>query len=75
MEVLGNIDAMELAVDHASSEGDIGIEHVIRIHERLMVGAPNAHVAGKIRTDQNWIGGNDYNPCGADFVPPPPEHV
>jgi Fic family protein len=24
---------------------------------------------------QNWIGGNDYNPCGADFVPPPPEYV
>jgi Fic family protein len=24
---------------------------------------------------QNWIGANDYNPCGADFVPPPPEHV
>src|SRR5207302_3067265 len=24
---------------------------------------------------QNWIGGNDYNPCGADFVPPPPEFV
>jgi Fic family protein len=23
----------------------------------------------------NWIGGNDYNPCGADFVPPPPEYV
>jgi hypothetical protein len=22
-----------------------------------------------------WIGGNDYNPCGADFVPPPPEMV
>src|SRR3989442_6553088 len=26
-------------------------------------------------TSQNWIGGNDYNPCGADFVPPPPEEV
>ena len=37
--------------------------------------ATNQHVAGRIREEQNWIGGNDYNPCGADFVPPPPEHV
>jgi Fic family protein len=37
--------------------------------------APNARIAGRIRTLQNWIGGNDHNPCGADFVPPPPEHV
>jgi Fic family protein len=40
-----------------------------------MIAAPNARVDGRIRTVQNWIGGNDHNPCGADFVPPPPEHV
>lgn len=32
-------------------------------------------IAGKLRTTQTWIGGNDYNPCGAGFVPPPPEEV
>jgi Fic family protein len=32
-------------------------------------------LAGRLRTQQNWIGGNDYNPCGAEFVPPPPEQV
>ena len=31
--------------------------------------------AGTIRTGQNWIGGSDYNPCSAVFVPPPPELV
>jgi Fic family protein len=31
--------------------------------------------AGRVRTEQNWIGGSGYNPCGAAFVPPPPEHV
>jgi Fic family protein len=40
-----------------------------------MAHAPNKKIAGVIRTQQNWIGGNDYNPCGADFVPPPPEEV
>jgi Fic family protein len=24
---------------------------------------------------QNWIGGSDYNPCSASFIPPPPEQV
>lgn len=33
------------------------------------------HLSGKIRTIQNWIGGNDHNPRGADFVPPPPDEV
>jgi Fic family protein len=31
--------------------------------------------AGRIRIEQNWIGGSDYNPCSAAFVPPPPELV
>jgi len=39
----------------------------------LKVAAPK--IAGNIRTVQNWIGGNNYNPCGADFVPPPPESL
>ncbi len=28
-----------------------------------------------MRETQNWIGGNDFNPCFAEFVPPPPDHV
>lgn len=47
-------------------------QEIIAIHTRLMRHAPNKHLTGRIRTQQNWIGGNDYNPCGADFVPPPP---
>ena len=75
LEVLGNIDAMQLSVDEAAHAERIVLEDMIEIHTKLMSNAPNAHVAGKIRTDQNWIGGNHYNPCGADFVPPPPEAV
>jgi len=74
-EVLGNIDAMQLAVDEASHVDHFTVDHLVGIHDWLMTRAPNAHLAGRIRTDQNWIGGNDYNPCGADFVPPPPEMV
>ena len=76
LEVLANIDAMQFAVDAASYARVFTADQLTAIHARLMTTAPNAtRVAGRIRTTQNWIGGNDYNPCGADFVPPPPEHV
>jgi Fic family protein len=75
LEVLANIDAMEVAITHAATAERFTPAEILAIHLRLMRGAPNAHVAGRIRTSQNWIGGNDYNPCGADFVPPPPEQV
>ncbi|HHH28570.1 MAG TPA: Fic family protein [Polyangiaceae bacterium] len=26
-----------------------------------------------MRTQQNWVGGSSYNPCSAEYVPPPPE--
>ncbi len=73
-EVLANIDAMELAVHEAALAEPFTVTKIIAIHQRLMAKA-SPRVAGQIRTEQNWIGGNDYNPCGADFVPPPPEHV
>lgn len=75
LEVLGNIDAMELAVADATAAKNFSSKQIIAIHRKLMASAPNARVGGRIRATQNWIGGNDYNPCGADFVPPPPEHV
>lgn len=74
-EVLANIDAMELAVEETSEADDVTIERLIAIHYELMRNAPNARIAGQVRTVQNWIGGNDYNPCGAAYVPPPPEEV
>ncbi|MEN8143316.1 MAG: Fic family protein [Gemmatimonadota bacterium] len=75
LEVIGNIDAMELAVEQAAAADSVCLGHITEIHRELMANAPNSRCAGVVRTEQNWIGGNDYNPCGADFVPPPPEHV
>jgi len=74
-EILANIDAMELAIDHATAAENFSVENIVDIHRMLMASAPNHHVAGVIRTEQNWIGGNNYNPCGADFVPPTPEDL
>jgi Fic family protein len=74
-EVLANIDAMVLAVDEAAEMETFGVREILAIHKRLMERAPHRHIAGTLRTGQNWIGGNDYNPCGAGFVPPPREEV
>lgn len=74
-EIIANIDAMILAVEFAASAEHFGVREIVGIHKRLMAQSPHPKFAGVIRTQQNWIGGNDYNPCGADFVPPPPEDV
>ena len=75
LELLANIDAMVLAVDEAATVERFGVTEITAIHRRLLERAPHKQIAGQIRTQQNWIGGNDCNPCGADFVPPPPEDV
>ena len=74
MEVLANIDAMMLAVSDAATVETFGTDQIIAIHRRLLE-RERPTLAGVIRTEQNWIGGNDHSPCGADFVPPPPEEV
>ncbi|MEX1045949.1 MAG: Fic family protein [Actinomycetota bacterium] len=72
-EVLGSVDAMEFAIQAASSRSSIRRRDLEQVHAALMKRSPTPHIAGLIRSTQGWIGGNDYNPCGSDFVPPPPE--
>lgn len=75
LEVIANIDAMRLAVDEAASVMRFGTPEILAIHRRLLERTPHRRIAGRFRTVQNWIGGNDHTPCGADFVPPPPDRV
>ena len=75
VEILANIAAMETAINETAAAPRFGEEQIIAIHQRLMAHDTRRQMAGRFRTDQNWIGGNDYNPCGADFVPPPVEEV
>lgn len=75
VEVLANIDAMEMAVERAATADRFGDDELLAVHRRLLEGGMQREIAGRVRTSQNWIGGNDYNPCGAAFVPPPPEEV
>jgi Fic family protein len=74
-EVLGNIDAMVAAIDAADNGEPITLEMLLDLHRRLLAGTRLEAHAGRLREAQNWIGGSDYNPCGAAFVPAPPEFV
>ncbi len=75
VEVLGNIAAMESAIDLATHEEDFSLADLLEIHRVLMERSPRPELGGVIRRAQNWIGGSSYNPCSAAFVPPPPEYV
>jgi len=73
--VLRNIDAMQFAMELSVERATLEARDLLSIHELLLERRPGGADAGWLRKNQNWIGGNDYNPCGADFVPPPPHEV
>ncbi len=74
-EVLGNIQAMTWALGAVRRGDDITVDHLLEAHRRLLEGTRLQEFGGKIREDQNWIGGSSFNPCSAEFVTPPPELV
>jgi Fic family protein len=74
-EVLGNIDAMLYAVERSGPGDEITLDLLLEIHRRVLTGTRLESHAGGFRQVQNWIGGSDYNPCAAAYVPPPHEFV
>jgi Fic family protein len=74
-EVLNNIEAMRWAIDELSEAPNITVNGILGIHERLVAGTSLEPYGGRLREQQNWIGGSAHNPCSAAFVPPPPEQV
>ncbi len=74
-EVLNNIDAMVHAIQSIGAGDPITSDLLLELHRRLLRGTRLEDYGGHFREEQNWIGGSDYNPCSADFVPPPHEFV
>lgn len=73
LEVLANVDAMTYAVEHARER--FTPAGICAVHSRLLEPTHARMHAGVLRTEQNWIGGSEYNPLNAAFIPPPPEYV
>jgi Fic family protein len=75
VEVIANIDAMQFAAQSVGQGEEIALESLLEVHRRLLSGTWLEEHGGKVRAEQNWIGGSNHNPCSAVFVPPPPEQV
>ena len=72
--VLANINALEAAIDLASKE-PLTQDGLVELHKTLFAGTRNEHLGGRVRQEQNWIGGAASTPRNAEFVPPPHERV
>lgn len=59
----------------AATAGPITLQAILDTHRLLMAPDPYADSPGALRGVQNWIGGSDYSPFGAMYIPPPPELV
>ncbi len=75
IEVLGNVEAMERAIELGARAEPLTVSDIQEVHRTLLRHTGDREIAGVIRTQQSWIGGNDYHPVGAPYVGPPHEHV
>jgi Fic family protein len=69
--IVANTKAMQAAIDLADRISD---DAILAMHEALMQDTEPA-IAGKWRTEQVWIGGGNFGPRGADFIPPHQDRV
>jgi len=71
--VAANVSAMEKAIAIGDRTAPVTLDDLLAIHAVLMAGDERAW-PGRLREEQNWIGGRLANPSDAVFVPPP-EHL
>ncbi len=68
--------ALDTMINDVTRHHRIELAVITSAHDVLMRDDPGeAPYAGRLRTVQNWIGGSNYSPRGALYVPPPPAAV
>lgn len=70
--VANNMTIVRRATTELVEAEQVTVEHVVGLHRALLPDDVRHH---GLRTVQNWIGGSDWHPIDADFVPPTHEHV
>jgi Fic family protein len=69
-------EALNAMIEAVSTAGSIDLATILTAHRVLLADdAGESDFAGRLRNMQNWIGGSDHSPRGAQYVPPPPETV
>ena len=74
-QILGNLHMLGESLDAIEEGHEISLEEICSLNAVLLKGTRLAEQGGRLRTLQNWIGGNRVNPVGAAYVPPEPEKV
>ena len=69
--IASNISAMKTALEFDSK---ISFDLIMEIH-KILFHKTNPGIAGKIREQQVWIGGDSLSPGKASFVPPHCKHI
>jgi len=69
--VANNIATLRQATTALAGSTAIDVSSIDGLHKALL---PEDKHQG-LRKVQNWIGGNNWNPLDAEFVPPPVDHV
>ncbi|MFC4587389.1 Fic family protein [Sphaerisporangium corydalis] len=69
--VANNVTALRRAVTELVAVEAVSTADIVALHQALL---PEDRNHG-LREVQNWIGGGNWHPLDAEFVPPPPEHV
>ena len=72
-EVLGNVRAMERAIELGRGAARLDVADLQAIHVELAQGTRLARWAGQIRDEPGWIGG--ATPADARYVPPPEDQI
>ncbi len=70
--VANNLTVVQEASTRLAESTEVTVADVESLHRALLPDQAELH---GIRNVQNWIGGSDFNPLQADFVPPPPGDV
>ena len=69
-------EALDAMITSVEERRRVELDAITAAHKALMCGEPvEADRAGKLREEQNWIGGSDHSPRGALYIPPPWEAV
>lgn len=78
LSVVAAMEAIHTLLLRAGRSGRIALADIIDAHAALMrrdADLGDRAWAGRFRAEQNWLGGSDYSPRGAVYVPPPPDFV
>lgn len=74
--MVASTQALSSLIGSVADGTELKLAEVLEAHRALMLDDPHEKAyAGQLRDMQNWIGGSDWSPRGALYVPPPPTLV